>query len=120
MKSYKLFISLFIIGLTLVTKTYTQTEVEAWGNLKGIRIDGQLINFESSIDVVNSDCSKINSTAKEKQHPKFDRQDNKQIITTQLDSFYIIEQLEDITKGSSKIAIQFTSKKRCNNCGFIF
>jgi hypothetical protein len=61
-----------------------------------------LINFESSIDVINNDWSIINGTAKERQHPKFDRQGNKQIITTQLDSFYIVETFEDISKGVSK------------------
>ena len=58
MKYYRLLILAGLILISFFNKTYAQTEVEAWGNLKGIRISGQLINFESSIDMINTDWSK--------------------------------------------------------------
>ncbi|MEP6683017.1 MAG: hypothetical protein ABJA35_07150 [Parafilimonas sp.] len=109
-----------MITIVLMNDANAQTEVEAWGNLKGIRIDGQLMNFESSIDVINADWSKINATGKEKQHPNYIRDANKQIITTKLDSFYITEQIEDISEGVSKINIQFTAKKDTTVSGLFF
>ncbi|MEP6466827.1 MAG: hypothetical protein ABJB05_11010, partial [Parafilimonas sp.] len=120
MKYYKLFIALVIIAFNLFHHATAQTEVEAWGNLKGIRIDGQLMNFESSIDVINTDNSNIISTGKEKQRPKYLRDGNKQIINTNIDSFYFVEQIEDISKGVSKINIQFTSKKDTTISGLYF
>lgn len=109
-----------LVILALINHVVAQTEVEAWGNLKGIRIDGQLINFESSIDVINSDWSTNNATGKERQHPGYVRNANRQIITTQLDSFYITEQIEDLSKGISTINIQFTSKNNTTVSGLYF
>lgn len=120
MKYYSLFFILCCLVLHSFNKAHAQTEVEAWGNLKGIRVDGQLINFQSSIDLISNDWSNIYATAKEVQRPRFDRQGNKQIITTRLDSFYIVEQLEDISKAVSKIAIWSTSKKEYKNAGLYF
>ncbi len=120
MKQYGAAVLVFLVCASFLNQTHAQTEVEAWGNLKGVRINGQLINFESAIAVINSDWSKVNTTAKERQHPKFDRQGNKQIITTQLDSFYIVEQLEDITEGICKATVQFTSKKDTMLAGLYF
>lgn len=120
MRLYKLLIFVLLICVTFLNKAHAQTEVETWGNLKGMRIQGQLINFESAVEVINSDWSKVNATAKERQHPKFDRQNNKQIITTQLDSFYIAEQFEDISEGVCKATIQFTSKKDTALAGLYF
>lgn len=120
MKPYGAAVLVFLMCVLFLNQTHAQTEVEAWGNLKGVRIQGQLINFESAIAVINSDWSKVNATAKERQHPKFDRQGNKQIITTQLDSFYIVEQLEDISEGICKATVQFTSKKDTMLAGLYF
>jgi hypothetical protein len=36
-----------------------QTEVMAWGNMTGIRVDGELMEFESSFRVVEKDWSAI-------------------------------------------------------------
>lgn len=120
MKPYGAAVLVFLMCVLFLNQTHAQTEVEAWGNLKGVRIQGQLINFESAIAVINSDWSKVNATAKERQHPKFDRRGNKQIITTQLDSFYIVEQLEDISEGICKATVQFTSKKDTMLAGLYF
>lgn len=111
MKTYKVAAFIFLACTSFFNQSQAQTEVQAWGNLKGIRIQGQLINFESAVELISSDWSKINATGKERQRPKFDRQGNKQIITTQLDSFYIVEQFEDISEGVCKATVQVTSKK---------
>lgn len=76
--------------------------------------------MNQAFDVINNDWSIINATAKERQHPKFDRHGNKQIITTQLDSFYIVETFEDISKGDAKTTVQFTSKKDTTLAGLYF
>lgn len=54
----------------------------AWGNLTGIRVDGQLMQFESSLSVVEKGWMNYNATARERQRqrqsPKYDRDDQKQ------------------------------------------
>ena len=119
-KKYKYILFFCLIAFSKSFKTFAQTEVEPWGNLKGIRIDGQLMNIESSINLINASGPNIFATGKEKQRPKFFRDDNKQIIKTNIDSFYFVETFEDLSKGVSKVDIQFTSKKDTTAATIIF
>jgi len=63
-------VTLFIIS---VKDACGQAEVEPWGNITGIRKNGQLFDFESSIRVVSTDRKHAASTAKEKQRPHYKR-----------------------------------------------
>ena len=110
--SYFLLIFIFISFSFLTQKIFAQTEVEPWGNITGIRVDGQLMEFETSLRVINNDWSQIKATAQEHQQPKFIRDGNKQTITTKIDSFYFKENVtENIPQHEAKINVQFTSKK---------
>ena len=60
-------LTLFILGFQPL---FSQTEVEPWGNIKEIRIDSQLMEFESNLSVVKKGWSGIEVTGKEKQRPK--------------------------------------------------
>ena len=53
-----------IIGLFLLqtTNAGAQAELQPWGNLAGIRIDGQLMEFETNISVVKRGWSAIAAT----------------------------------------------------------
>jgi hypothetical protein len=93
----------------IVKKSYGQTDLEPWGNIRGIRIDGQLMDFESSLRIVGKDWTVIRYSAKEKQQPHYSRSANKQLVTTRLDSFYFTEQVEDLEVGKAKVDIRFVS-----------
>lgn len=80
-----------------------QTELAPWGNITGIRIDGQLMEFESSLRVVKENWSKILSTAKERQRPKYDRKGTHQVVTTTLDQLSLTEDVNEKGKGSSVV-----------------
>ena len=70
-----------ILFLTVITdSTLAQTEVMAWGNINGIRVEGQLMEFETSLNVIAKDWKHINATGKEKQQPSYKRKDLKQIV----------------------------------------
>jgi hypothetical protein len=98
-----------------------QTELQPWGNITGIRIDGQLMSFESSLCVVaGKDWSKINATGKEKQRPKYIRDENAQVVTTRIDSLYFTERVEDVNANTAKISVEVTSKADANITGVYF
>ncbi|MDP4211095.1 MAG: hypothetical protein Q8926_00600 [Bacteroidota bacterium] len=99
---------------------YSQTEVEPWGNIIGIRVNGQPMAFETSLRVVSKDWSYIKSTGQEKQRPKYKRSGNQQIVTTAIDSFHFTEVIEEAGKGSAKINIQVraTTKENANQVFF--
>jgi hypothetical protein len=90
--------------------SFCQIEIEPWGNIKGIRIKGQLMEFESNLSVVNKDWSNIKATGRERQRPKYIRSGNQQIVSTNIDSLYFIQTVEDAGKGSATVNVQLTSK----------
>lgn len=87
-----------------------QTEVEPWGNITGIRIDGQLMEFESSLRLVGKDWSSIAYTALERQRPRYSRNGDTQTIVTRIDSSNFNEQVEDIGKGVARVMITVSAK----------
>jgi hypothetical protein len=118
--SYRL-LSTFILLLSLGTfKTYGQAELEPWGNLSGIRVEGQLMAFESSLRVVGKDGTGIKATAKERQQPRYTREGNKQIVTTRIDSLYFTEEVEDSSEGIAKVRISVTAHADMDMKGIFF
>jgi hypothetical protein len=102
-------IFLSFIFLFNASKTFGQAELEPWGNLSGIRVDGELMNIESNLSVVKNDWANIVPTAKEAQRPKYSRNGKQQIVTTNIDSLYFSETVENVDKGIAKISVKVTS-----------
>ncbi len=114
------FLICFLLMVTACNKIYSQAEIEAWGNLKGIRIDGELMKIESSLDFISSGWSGAVATAKERQHPKYERDGNIQTVTTRIDSFYLVQQVEDAGKGIVNVNIHVDAKKDSSAEGLFF
>ena len=110
-------ISMFLIFFQQVL---SQPVLEPWGNLAGIRIDGQLMQFETSLRVVNKDWSQVTATGKEKQRPKYIRNGGDQVVTTNIDSIYFTERVADEGKGVAKINVAFTGKGNQDMEGIFF
>ena len=85
---------------------FSQVEAEPWGNITGIRTEGQLMEFETNISLVQKDWSLIKTTAKEKQHPKYSRKGDTQIISSNIDSLYFTESITDAGKGMANISLE--------------
>ena len=118
--SIYLILCFFILLSMFNSATYAQAEVEPWGNIKGIRIDGQLMKFGSAISVVSPTWSSIKSTGKERQKPAYIREGNKQTVTTKIDSFNFTEIVEDIKPGSANVEIAVSSTGVANVEGVFF
>jgi len=101
---------ILILVLSVFQPVFAQVEIEPWGQLRGIRIDGQLMEFESNITVVKSGWSDVKVTAKERQRPKYVRNGNQQIVTTNIDSIYLTKTVEDAGKGNAKVNVQVAVK----------
>jgi hypothetical protein len=103
---------IFCLSFCTAACAIAQPELEPWGNMTGIRIDGQLIDFESSLRVCLND--RILVTAKERQHPRYARNGNAQIVSTNLDSLYFVETVEDAGKGIARVTISWTAHAAMN------
>ncbi len=111
---------LFFLLPALANKTMAQAEVAPWGNITGIRVDGQLMKFESSLRIVENNWATVKATAMERQRPKYMRDSSKQIITTKIDSVSFTETVEDIKAGSANVAVQVSSNSSFNADGIFF
>ncbi|MBN3034196.1 MAG: hypothetical protein JW861_01305, partial [Bacteroidales bacterium] len=82
MKSIHLFI---LLSLTGVSSSFAQPEVYPWSNISGIRIDGELVELNSSLCVVGPDWSQVFKTAKEEARYQYQRRDATQKVSVSMD-----------------------------------
>ncbi|MBK9390947.1 MAG: hypothetical protein IPN68_12395 [Bacteroidetes bacterium] len=107
---YLILLSIVLISSVNISRLSAQTEVMAWSNITGIRVDGQLMEFESSLRVISANWLNINSTGREKQRPKYDREGNKQTVITKIGAINFTQLVEDIDKGITKVTINVSSE----------
>jgi hypothetical protein len=105
--NYKsLLLVLFFLGM-FGHEVSAQTEVEPWGNVTGIRVQGQLFEFETSLQVAGNNWTKLHATAKEEQNPKYHRESKTQLVSTRIDSLYFNERISDGEPGNAIVTINF-------------
>ncbi|SFZ91901.1 hypothetical protein SAMN05428642_102419 [Flaviramulus basaltis] len=88
---------------------FAQTEFTTWGNLTGIRIDNQLMEFNSSLVVIDT-LNEERATVKEGQKILFKRVDDAKIFSYEIDSLSWNQTIKTPEKGKAEIAIDFSSK----------
>jgi hypothetical protein len=115
-----LFASLVLGILMLPKSVFSQTEVMAWGNITGIRVEGQLFEFESSIRVVGSNWISLTATGKEKQQPKYHRDGDSQIVKTELGGIQINQTVKENGRGSAMVSIDALSLRDTTIDGVYF
>lgn len=110
MKKLSLVLLILIVSGS-VFHLFAQPEVMAWGNLTGIRVDGQLLEFESSLRVVEKGWNSFTGTGKERQRPKYDRDGDKQTVTTEIRGIKFNQVVEECGKGCALIRVNTSSEK---------
>jgi hypothetical protein len=101
---------IFCFAFPFVQRSFCQTEVQAWGNITGIRVQGELMKFESSLRVVGNQWSSVTSTGREQQSPKFSRDSiGRQVVVTRLGSIALTETVTDFSNGKASVNIKFIS-----------
>ncbi len=84
---------------------FGQAEFKPWGNLEGIRIKGQLMDFNTRLVVVGQDWKKISFTAKEKQKPKYTRAEGQATVNTWIGALEFTETAKDAGSGTVVISL---------------
>jgi hypothetical protein len=102
-----------------VNYAFSQAEVEPWGNITGVRKQGQLFEFESGLKIVWKD-GKVISTAKERQRPHFKRNGDEQIVTSSIDSLFFKETVKDISEGNIKVSFVLVAHADIDVSGIYF
>lgn len=85
------------------------TEVMAWSNITGVRVDGELIDFESSLRV-GSPKGNMEITGKERQtRPRYHRDGATQEVITTLRGVKFQQKVTDKDRGVVEISIEASS-----------
>jgi len=116
----KSLLTCLILLFVFVNEACSQTEVEPWGNITGIRKNGQLFNFESNIKVISGNWGHFVSTGKEQQRPHYKRNRDEQEITTSIDSLFFKETVKDIGGGKAKVTIDLNAHADATFDGVFF
>ena len=96
---------LAMLALFSATSLSAQTEVMAWGNMSGIRVDGELMEFESSLRV-GKPGGEMEISGKERQSfPKYHRDGNMQEVTTPIRGVTLHQQVCDTEKGVAEVVL---------------
>lgn len=96
-----------VLILLSIQDSIAQPEVQAWGNLRGIRVGGQLIRFETSLRVVGNDWGTERATAKERNWTRYRRTGNVQTVITRMDSLFFTEKVSEGGNGTAGVEIVF-------------
>jgi hypothetical protein len=117
---YKILLLVLLFLGMFDVEAFAQTEVEPWGNITGIRVQGQLFEFETSLRVVGKDWTKLHATAKEEQNPKYHREGKTQLVSTRIDSLYFNERVADGEPGNAVVTIDFMPRADTTLAGVYF
>ena len=109
MKGNKIFAMILLALMVSAPALWAQTYVQAWGNIEGLRIEGQLFSVQSNLCLVYNDWQDIIRTAKEQQRPVFERDGDTQTITTSVDNMNMIERITDTESGKAHVELEFKS-----------
>jgi len=99
----------FLFFALIAVCAMAQTEVMAWGNMTGIRIEGQLIEFESSFRVVETDWSRISFTARERNTTSFTRNGAVATVKSSVLRVPFEKKVEDTGRGTVSVSLTYQS-----------
>ena len=111
------FVTTIVLNTPLL---FSQPEVAPWSNISGIRVDGELMELNSSLGYVGTDWSSIRKTAKERASYRYEREGNTQFTPIRIDSFFYDQSVEDLGAGVANVRIHFRNEKDTNIIGTFF
>ncbi|MDB4883919.1 MAG: hypothetical protein JWL95_2685 [Gemmatimonadetes bacterium] len=112
-------LSAITLGAMLPARAHGQAVVEAWGNVLGIRVEGEVIPFETSLCTVNAVGTVVARTQKERQRPSYGRTGRRRTIGTRLGAFSMTEVVEDVRPGEITLDVRFTADSASDLRGFL-
>lgn len=101
--------TLFLLALILTPFCgKAQAEFTTWGNMTGIRVDNQLLEFNTSLAIENKDGN-TRRTRKEGQDIDFKREGARKIFNYQMRDLEWNKSIETKNNGSAEVKISFSS-----------
>jgi hypothetical protein len=104
-----------LIALSLGVKAKAAAEIEGWGDFRGIRLDGQLMPFTTSLRAVSADGRQTAFTATEMvKNPRWSREGAVQTSTGTIlfengKTLSLRTKVEDLTPDTARVDVQATA-----------
>jgi len=118
---FKLFFTVFFLVALPVGRIFAQAELMPWGDLNGIRVKGQLLDFSTQLNVVGEGgWLDVKFSGKELQKPKFRRDGDVQTVSTEIGGIIFTEIVTDLKPGLVDVVIKCESKVDTNLTGVFF
>lgn len=85
-----------------------EAELMGWGNLEGIRLDGELFPFRTSIEVIREHWDDYEATGQHqrRQRPVFEREDSIRTVRGRIDPLTFVETVETIGNGVADLDVE--------------
>ncbi len=103
----QIILSALIFGTSAL---FAQPEVYPWGNISGIRLDGEIMEMNSSLGIVGANWSVVTQTDKEKGSYQYRRVDNTQYTYISFDDFHFDQSVEALGAGRANVRINFRNE----------
>ncbi len=117
MKNIFLILSIFCLSTIYLC---AQPEVYPWSNISGIRVDGELMELNSSLGLVGADWSVVRKTAKERARYRYSRDGRTQVIHISIDSFFYDQSVEELGAGMANVRINYRNEEDTTIIGTFF
>lgn len=104
----------------MILSLSAQPEVQAWGNLRGIRVDGQLFRFETSYRLVESTWEEERATAQERNWTSFSRKEGNPVVETRMGGIGIEQVVEDLGEGKIRLRLNVKPEEAIDLTGLFF
>jgi hypothetical protein len=108
---------LLLASATSAERVPAQTEATAWGNVTGIRVEGQVMPFETSLCTLGANGEEIARTAQERQQPRFSRSGNGWTVGTRLGTLAVDETVRDTGPGAATLDVRYTADSAATPAG---
>ena len=99
----------FLFILLCYSSIFAQAEFTTWGNMTGIRVNNQLMEFNSRLVLMKSDWKNAWITRKEGQKTDFERNKVAKIFSYEMDSIQWKQSIGDVGEGKANVKIDFNS-----------
>jgi hypothetical protein len=116
----KKFLLIFYAYFLCIHWSASQPEVYPWGNISGIRVDGELMELNTTLGFVGTDWTAIRKTAKERARYHYRREGNTQFTNVSIDDFYFDQSVEALGAGMANVRINYRNEKDTTILGTFF
>lgn len=115
-----MFFAFFLCASAFNHRAFGQASCMAWGNLTGMRVEGHLFKFETSLCLIGEGLWQVSHTAKEQQRPRYSLNGKEQTVYTTLDDINFTQVVTDLNSGSASIDIKATAQVDTTIAGAFF